>query len=343
MEGICKIKEIDDEEWVLFTREFNEELTPDIIQFLSKYQRVCFGDKYNQSVENLPDCITDLVFGNDFNQPITYQTESSQNGKSPTLLPQSLTRLEFCLGCEFNQPLTYQTESSQNGKSPTLLPSGLTQLIFGENSKFNQPVNISDEDSPTGKSSILPDSLTDLEFGWLFDQPVDNLPNSLTYLSFGHNFNQPVTYQTESSQNGKSPTLLPESLTELAFGKSFNQPIDNLPNSLTHLTFEYRFCKSLKNLPKTLTHLYINGDFYIDKYEDNSIYDLPKSITHLSVNGNFNYIPTSVTHLTVEMGIHPSQIKYLPDSIEEISLPMLNIMDIRDDIPKKIKINHLLN
>ena len=83
MEGICKVKIKDGEEWVVFNERFNQKLTPDIIEFLSKYQRVKFGQCFNQSV--------------------TYQTESSQNGKSPTLLPNSLTSLIF--GHCFNQPI----------------------------------------------------------------------------------------------------------------------------------------------------------------------------------------------------------------------------------------------
>ena len=121
MEGICKIN---DEGWVIFYRDFNQELTPKIIQFLSKYQKVKFGWDFNQFIDKLPNCLTHLIFGDDFNQPIH---EDSPTGKS-SILPNGLISLNF--GRKFNQPVTYQTESSQNGKSPTLLPNSLTHLAF---------------------------------------------------------------------------------------------------------------------------------------------------------------------------------------------------------------------
>ena len=70
MEGICKIKEIDKEEWVVFDEKFNKQLTPDIIQFLSKYQNVLFGIHFNKSVDNLPNSLTHLRFGFVFNQRV---------------------------------------------------------------------------------------------------------------------------------------------------------------------------------------------------------------------------------------------------------------------------------
>ena len=51
MEGICEIEEIDGEEWVVFDQKFNGELTPEIIEFLSKYQRVRFGWCFDQYVD----------------------------------------------------------------------------------------------------------------------------------------------------------------------------------------------------------------------------------------------------------------------------------------------------
>ena len=162
MEGICELEEIDGEEWVIFLEyRFNNVLSPEIIEFLSEYQKV--------------------KFGTDFNQPVTYQTDSSQNGKYPTLLPNSLTHLIF--GHEFNQPvdnlpqsLTYLKFEWDFNQPVDNLPESLIYLSFGEN--FNQTVD------------NLPNSLTDLEFGYHFNHPVDNLPQSLTHLKFGNDFNQ---------------------------------------------------------------------------------------------------------------------------------------------------------
>ena len=102
MEGICYIEEIDGEEWVVFNEMFNEELTPDIIQFLSKYKRVKFGEKFNQPVD-IPD-------------------KDSPDGKS-SILPQSLTHLEF--GGKFNKPIN-------------MFPSSLKELKISK--KYQYPL-----------------------------------------------------------------------------------------------------------------------------------------------------------------------------------------------------------
>src|SRR5207244_4297204 len=68
-----------------------------------------------------------------------------------------------------------------------------------------------------------------VQFSDSFDQsnslPITKevLPNSLTQLTFGYYFNQPITKK-----------VLPNSLTQLTFGDYFNQPITKevLPNSL---------------------------------------------------------------------------------------------------------------
>ena len=46
MERICKIIEKEGEKWVVFNPDFNEELTPQILEFLSKHQRVEFGEVF---------------------------------------------------------------------------------------------------------------------------------------------------------------------------------------------------------------------------------------------------------------------------------------------------------
>ena len=51
MGGICEIEEIEGEEWVVFNSNFNQELTPDIIQFLSKHTKVQFNSKFNRPVD----------------------------------------------------------------------------------------------------------------------------------------------------------------------------------------------------------------------------------------------------------------------------------------------------
>ena len=68
MDGICQVKKINGKEWVVFETQFNDELSPEIIQFLSKHNKIRFPwDSYfNKSVNNLPNSITHLYFGSWF-------------------------------------------------------------------------------------------------------------------------------------------------------------------------------------------------------------------------------------------------------------------------------------
>jgi hypothetical protein len=81
------------------------------------YIFICFyilsisGERFNQSINNLPNSITHLTLGDYFNQPV-------EN------LPHSITHLTF--GAYFNQPVNK-------------LPSSITHLSFGEH--FNQPLD----------------------------------------------------------------------------------------------------------------------------------------------------------------------------------------------------------
>jgi hypothetical protein len=110
---------------------------------------------------NLPNSITHLTFGSDFDQQVDY-------------LPNSITHLTF--GENFNQPVGHQ--GCEDINCPRNLPNSITHLKFGRD--FNQSVN------------NLPNSITHLTFGRFFNQPVDYLPNSITHLTFGKKFNQKV-------------------------------------------------------------------------------------------------------------------------------------------------------
>ena len=53
-----------DEDWVVFNNNFNDKLSSEILNFLSDYEGVTFGKKFNQPVDNLPNSITHIVFNN---------------------------------------------------------------------------------------------------------------------------------------------------------------------------------------------------------------------------------------------------------------------------------------
>ena len=70
MEGICKEQIKDGHLRIIFNNEFNSTLTPEIIDLLSKYKRVKFGNRFNQPVDNLPDSLEWIMFSVDFNQSV---------------------------------------------------------------------------------------------------------------------------------------------------------------------------------------------------------------------------------------------------------------------------------
>ena len=88
---------------------------------------------------------------------------------------------------------------------------------------------------------ILPASLTSLNFGYDFNQPLIQgvLPASLISLNFGYHFNQPL-----------AQGVLPASLISLIFGYRFNQQLAQrvLPASLITLKISSNYNHSLSNI-----------------------------------------------------------------------------------------------
>ena len=118
-----------------------------------------------------------------------------------------------------------------------------------------------------------PDKLIKLEFGKLFNKPVNNLPSGLKHLVFGNSFNQPVDnlptglislkFNQESCFT-QSVGFLPESLKLLVLGKNYNLPIDSLPSGLETLVLHQNYTKSLNCLSTLhqLTYLEYEGIKY---------------------------------------------------------------------------------
>ena len=98
-----------------------------------------------------------------------------------------------------------------------------------------------------------------------FDIAIDNLPDSITHLTFGNLFNKHVDN-------------LPNSITHLTFGIYFNQLVDNLPNSITYLTLISRY-KYFSDIPDNIDKIRII--FYDD---DCTINNLPIHIKKIYVD-----------------------------------------------------------
>jgi hypothetical protein len=143
---------------------FNEELNnlpPDveIIIFDEKLIEVKYS-VFDKSVDSLPNNLTHLTFGEDFNQSVdklpnnlTHLTFGNRFNQKVDSLPNNLTHLTF--GYSFNQLVNS-------------LPNNLTKLTFGW--KFNQLVN------------SLPSSLIEIGF-WSHSKIKNNIPNSIEFLN----------------------------------------------------------------------------------------------------------------------------------------------------------------
>ena len=120
---------------------------------------ITFGDRFNQSVDELPGSLTHLKFGKCFNKSVDQLPGSLTDlifgwnfNQSVDQLPGSLTHLKF--GGEFNRPVD------------GLLPPSLKRLTFGY--RFNQPVD------------KLPQGLEVLKFlGRYFSHSLGNLPRGI--------------------------------------------------------------------------------------------------------------------------------------------------------------------
>ncbi|GAM19827.1 hypothetical protein SAMD00019534_030020, partial [Acytostelium subglobosum LB1] len=195
----------------------------------------------------------------------------------------------------------------------------LTSLKCGIS--FNHPI----------APNSLPSSLTSLEFGELFNLPLDEnvwLPPSLLTLRFGYCFNQPV-----------EPGTLPSSLTELEFGDMFNQVIEplTLPQSLLTLKFSFHFNQPIKSdtLPVSLTNL-VFGDMFSQPLDGL----LPLSLKSLAIGQN--YLPDftlkehqSITELNISSFLlRPMHIDDIPSSVHTLSIsPMIWLEENMEHLP----------
>lgn len=204
-----------------------------------------FGDEFNQLVI-LPCSIEYLVFGWDFDQKICLEhcihLKTLHFGKSfnqDVILPCSIEHLVF--GEMFNKTVS--------------LPLGIQTIEFGD--YFNQMVCLKDLNC-----------LTDLVFGWEFNQPV-RLPDNLTHLTLGYGFVQPIVlpkkllYLSMYGQfsNGMgSRVLLPESVECLVLNSNDEFVVDNLPCGLKRIVLGYNFTIRLDNLPNSVQDIcFTNG------------------------------------------------------------------------------------
>ena len=158
-----------------------------VIHF-SNLTYLSFDLNFNQPLGKLPNTLTHLVLGNNFNQIVAlpdYLIELTIGDKfdKPLKLPMTLKHLT--LGIHFNQILQLpDLESLTLGicyDRPLELPPTLKYLTLG--AFFNQPL-------------VLPNNLKSLILGEVFNQTLV-LPDTLKSVTFGGGFNQIFNFPTK--------------------------------------------------------------------------------------------------------------------------------------------------
>jgi hypothetical protein len=116
----------------------------------------------------------------------------------------------------------------------------------------------------------LPNTITELVIGSMFDDPVDEFPPTLRRLTLKGIFNRPLD-------------KLPAGLRDLVvIGRNFRQSLDNLPANLESLFFAGRMeGVTVDRLPGSLTRLRIGGIF------DSPLDSLPKNLQHFELSRQF--------------------------------------------------------
>jgi hypothetical protein len=126
-----------------------------------KLKKIIIGDVYNNhlhtissfNLNSIPDSVEEIVFGDTFNQKLTY-------------LPKEVKKITF--GFNYNQPIGYGD-----------LPDSIEYLEFGYN--FNDTIN------------KYPSNLKVLKFGRNYSSNIENLPDGLVELEINERFNSKLS------------------------------------------------------------------------------------------------------------------------------------------------------
>lgn len=223
---------------IFFNYDFNEELDPNYVKFISKFTSLYFSDYNNMTLsfetDNQHKLTSDPTYmfsyvGSKFNKPV--------DGK----LLDGLDKIHF--GCCFNQTVDK-------------LPCTITELILGQN--FNNQIN------------NLPPKLFKLQIGKYFNYPIDNLPINLKILNFDNE--SKFTHLLDNLPNGLKILKigyeynleldnLPNSLIALEINGKFNKSLNNLPNSIEILHIDSVIKSKINKLPGNLEFIYFGLTF----------------------------------------------------------------------------------
>lgn len=213
---------------IMFCDKYVCNTYSDLIKVLNNtnLKSLSFGDNFNENIDIIRGKfkdLTSLTFGSSFNKDISGLVYSFPMINKLVIYGHEYNGINEYV--EMGKITEYCCISSCDLEK-TVKCYNLTDLSFGW--MFNNSIDILKNNLP---------NLVSLTFGQNFNKPIDILkgcfPN-LTSLTFGQNFNQPIDALKGCFLN----------LTSLTFGRDFNQPVDafegSFPN-LTSLTFGEKF------------------------------------------------------------------------------------------------------
>jgi hypothetical protein len=287
---------------------------------------ICFNEDY----EEFWRFGEKIIFIPEFNKPLDEYYDTISNFTNLVFSNydwfrfESINRDNFNLhiGCQCDGECGYSRSKFNQPIDSGLLPEQLTQLKFGY--YFDQPV-----------SGLLPKQLTHLTFDTWFNQPINNLPDNLIYLKFGTYFNRPIQLNLELTElvfgeSFNKPILLNSKLTRLEFGTCFNQPVE-LPKQLTHLTIGHYFNQPIE-LPCSLIHLTHHN------YASKNIYKLPKSLKILELSDDdkdlINNLPDELEELVLGFKFN-LKLSNLPNKLKKLTIH--NGSNLLDELPNSLE------
>lgn len=176
---------------------------------------------------------------------------------------------------------------------------------------------------------FLPDHITQIDMGYLYNVQIKKWPNNLKDLVIGNNYHYSLDNLPQNLQllcmNGSSKIdNLPEGLIELRIGGEFKNSIDNLPSNLRFLQIGGNFSQKLDNLPKSLESLYI-----VDRYYG-SLDNLPENLISLEINNSYNkpldFLPRNLKRLV--LFDFCNSVANFPNGLKHLSISNCRNLDI---------------
>lgn len=213
------------------------------------------------------------------------------------------------------------------------LPEHITHLRFTENFRFETkgiiPKSVThltlEFDTPF--EICIPDTVTHLEIGKLFNRPLKGLiPNSVISLKFGGYVRQNIK------------GCIPNSVKYLTLGENMTYPMKGcIPNSVTHLTFGRYFNGSIKDvIPDSVTHLVFGTFFNQPIKEMSENYSLDKRNDPLDEPVK-KYLPDSIKCLIFGDSFDKPIGKALPSSLEYLKFGVDFNHPLEHAIPPSLK------